>query len=174
MEVLDMRSYRRFLGVVPQETVLFQGTIRDNILYGAPSCTEERYQQALRDAQIREFVDRLPAGDQTIIGTNGMTLSGGQRQRLAIARALIRDPQVLILDEATASLDIQSELLVQRALARLFHQRTTLVIAHRLSTIAQADRIIVLDQGHIAEQGTHAELIERHGMYALMHAANLT
>ena len=171
METLDLRTYRRFLAVVSQDTILFAGSIRDNILYGAPSCTEDEYQQVLDAAQVREFIDRLPLGDHTLIGARGAMLSGGQRQRIAIARALIRNPHVLILDEATAALDPQSEALVQAALAQLFHQRTAFVVAHRLATIERADQIIVMEHGHIKEIGTHTALMESHGTYARLHAA---
>ncbi|MFI0236036.1 ABC transporter ATP-binding protein [Streptomyces sp. NPDC016845] len=166
MATLDLRSYRRFLSVVPQESILFEGSIRDNVTYGLGDTDEETLLRALRDANALEFVRRLPDGLDTVVGERGARLSGGQRQRLAIARALIRDPRVLVLDEATSALDNRSEALVQEALARLVHGRTVFVVAHRLSTIQGADRIVVMADGRIAETGTHAELVARGGVYA--------
>jgi ATP-binding cassette subfamily B protein len=169
MQQLDMRTARRFVSVVPQESVLFEGTIRENIAYGMPQAGDARIIQALRDANALEFVQDQPHGWDTVVGERGARLSGGQRQRLAIARALVRDPRILLLDEATSALDPESEELVKEALGRLMRGRTTLVVAHRLSTIRQADRIVVLERGRIVEQGSHDALLERDGRYAHLH-----
>jgi ATP-binding cassette subfamily B protein len=175
MEVLDMRTYRRFVSVVPQETVLFEGTVAENVGYGIADADLSHIEQALRDANAWEFVEVLPDGLETLLGPRGATLSGGQRQRLAIARALIRNPRVLILDEATSALDTASEVLVQEALERLMAGRTTFIVAHRLSTIRNADRIVVLDSGRIAEVGGHAELLAHGGLYSdLVARSNVT
>ncbi|MFC1420541.1 ABC transporter ATP-binding protein [Streptacidiphilus cavernicola] len=173
MEALDLRSYRTFLSVVPQESILFEGSIRENVGYGMTDVPEERVRTALRDANALEFIDRLPEGLDTVVGERGARLSGGQKQRLAIARALIRDPRVLILDEATSSLDSRSEALVQQALARLVQGRTVFVVAHRLSTIKGADRIVVMDEGRIAEVGPHDRLLRNGGVYAGLQAAQI-
>jgi ATP-binding cassette subfamily B protein len=170
MSTLDLRTYRRFLSVVPQESILFDGTIRENVAYGMDDADEESVRAALRDANALEFVDRLPQGLDTLVGERGARLSGGQRQRLAIARALIRDPRVLVLDEATSALDTRSEALVQQALARLLHGRTTFVVAHRLSTVRGADRIVVMGDGRILETGTHDDLLARGGAYTALHS----
>ncbi|MBG0812632.1 ABC transporter ATP-binding protein [Planomonospora sp. ID82291] len=173
MEEIDLRSYRRFLSVVPQESILFEGSIRENVTYGLSGVCEERVRQALRDANALEFIDRLPGGLDTVVGERGARLSGGQKQRLAIARALIRDPRVLILDEATSALDARSEALVQEALARLVAGRTVFVVAHRLSTVRGADRIVVMRDGRIEEIGAHAELMRLRGVYAGLQGAQL-
>ncbi|GAA1824563.1 ABC transporter ATP-binding protein [Agromyces salentinus] len=165
IDTLDMRTARRFMSVVPQDSVLFRGTIRENVAYGMDDVSDARLAEALRDANAT-FVFDLPDGWETSVGDRGAQLSGGQRQRLAIARALIRDPEILILDEATAALDPETQADVQDAIERLTADRTTLVVAHRLSTIRRADRIVVLDAGRIAESGTHDELAAAGGIYA--------
>ncbi|MEW1692239.1 ABC transporter ATP-binding protein [Streptomyces sp. NPDC091265] len=172
MAGLDLRSYRRFLSVVPQESILFEGSIRDNVTYGMGDTDEATLMRALEDANAMDFVRDLPLGLDTVVGERGARLSGGQRQRLAIARALIRDPRILVLDEATSALDNRSEALVQEALSRLVHGRTVFVVAHRLSTIQGADRIVAMQGGRIAEVGTHGELLDRGGVYAGLQPAH--
>jgi ATP-binding cassette subfamily B protein len=163
MNDLDLRSYRRFLAVVSQETLLFPGTVRDNVLYGAPGVPEEKLREALVDAHAWEFVKKLPLGVDSMVGERGATLSGGQRQRLAIARALVRDPRVLILDEATSALDAGSESLVQEALDRLMRGRTTFIVAHRLSTTRKADLMVAMEAGRMVEVGPPSEVLARQG-----------
>jgi ATP-binding cassette subfamily B protein len=158
MESIDMRSWRRFISVVPQESVLFEGTIRENILFGLEQVDENRFEEIMDAANLREFVDKLPDGLNTRIGESGARLSGGQRQRLAIARALVRNPKVIVLDEPTSALDVMSEKLVQEAIDRMIVDRTTLIVAHRLSTIRNADLVIVLENGMVSEMGTYDEL----------------
>ncbi|HEX2953238.1 MAG TPA: ABC transporter ATP-binding protein [Bacillota bacterium] len=162
---VDLKILRRQMGIVPQETVLFHGTIEENIAYGRLEATHEEIVAAAKAANVHEFVNQLSEGYQTMVGERGATLSGGQRQRVAIARAILRNPKILILDEATSALDTASELLVQEALERLMQNRTTFVIAHRLSTIQKADRIIVLENGKIAEEGNHHSLLAKGGIY---------
>lgn len=162
---ITMQSLYGQIALVPQETHLFGGTIRDNIRYGRISASEEKVAAAARAANAHDFITALPGGYDTVVGEKGINLSGGQRQRIAIARAVLKDPRILILDEATSSLDNESELLVQDALDRLMKGRTTFVIAHRLSTIQNADRILVLEKGRIVEEGTHAALLDRKGLY---------
>ena len=174
MATLDLRSYRRFLSVVPQESVLFEGSIRENVAYGMNEIDEDLVREALSGANALDFVDRLPSGLDTIVGERGARLSGGQRQRIAIARALIRDPRILVLDEATSALDTRSEALVQEAMERLMRGRTVFVVAHRLSTVRGADRIVVMDQGQIREIGGHAELLRRGGLYAKLQSSQLS
>lgn len=173
MESLDLRTYRQFLSVVPQETILFDGSVYENITYGLHNVSLDLVLEALRNANALEFVEKLPQGLATDIGERGAALSGGQKQRLAIARALLRNPKVLILDEATSALDTESEAQIQEALERLMKGRTTFVVAHRLSTIRNARRIVVMDQGQIVEIGSHAELLERNGLYARLQARQL-
>lgn len=166
MAQLDLRTFRQFVSVVPQESVLFEGTIRDNVTYGMTGVTDDRVQEALRDANALEIVGAMPEGWNSVVGERGARISGGQRQRLAIARALIRNPRILLLDEATSALDAESEEKVREALHHLMRNRTTLVVAHRLSTIRSANRIVVLDRGRIAEVGTHDQLLALGGRYS--------
>ncbi|GAB5527965.1 MAG: ABC transporter ATP-binding protein [Roseivirga sp.] len=165
LATVKLKSYRSHLGVVLQDDFLFEGTIRNNILFPRPNATEEELQAAVLAAHVNEFTDRFEDGLETVIGERGVKLSGGQRQRLAIARAILADPQILILDEATSNLDTESETYIQQSLAELMKGRTTFVIAHRLSTIRQADQILVIEDGEIFEQGTHDELIAKEGRY---------
>ncbi len=162
---VDLTSFRQFLGVVLQDDFLFEGTIRENILFPRPTASEEELQAAVKAAYVDEFTDRFDDGLGTLIGERGVKLSGGQRQRIAIARAVLANPKILILDEATSNLDTESEALIQKSLATLTEGRTTFVIAHRLSTIRKANQILVIENGEIAEQGTHDELIAKEGRY---------
>ncbi|HET9014248.1 MAG TPA: ABC transporter ATP-binding protein, partial [Thermomicrobiaceae bacterium] len=162
---LDLRDLREQIGLVPQETFLFGGTVRENIAYGRPRASDEEIRAAARDANADAFVRDLPEGYDTVVGEKGVRLSAGQRQRIAIARVLLKDPRLLILDEATSSLDTVAERQVQEALERVMAGRTTFVIAHRLTTVLRADRILVLEGGRIVEEGTHAALLARGGLY---------
>jgi subfamily B ATP-binding cassette protein MsbA len=164
-----LSSLRAQIGIVTQETVLFNDTVFNNIAYGQQSVSPKSVEEAARAALAHEFIMELPEGYQTMIGERGQRLSGGQRQRIAIARALLKNSPILILDEATSSLDTESEALVQKALMNLMVGRTVLVIAHRLSTVRRADRIVVLDRGSISEIGTHEDLVTRGGIYQRLH-----
>ena len=173
LTTLDYRALRRHIGVVLQENYVFSDTIASNIAFGEPEPDMERVQWAARAANAHDFIARLPLGYQTFVGESGLQLSGGQKQRIAIARAVYLEPSVLILDEATSALDAESEQAVQESLDRLLEQRTSFVIAHRLSTIRDADTIVVLEQGRIAEQGDHDELMARRGLYFYLNSRQL-
>ena len=162
---VKLHSFRKHLGVVLQDEFLFEGTIRENIIFPRPEATEDQVQAAVKAAYVNEFTDRFEDGLETLIGERGVKLSGGQRQRIAIARAILADPKIIILDEATSNLDTESEALIQKSLAELTKNRTTIVIAHRLSTIRKADQILVIENGRIAERGNHDELITKQGRY---------
>jgi ATP-binding cassette, subfamily B, bacterial MsbA len=171
---VTLESWYSQIALVPQETILFGGTILDNIRYGNREATEDAVKEASRAAHADEFIMGFPERYQTVVGEKGVNLSGGQRQRIAIARAVLKGPRILLLDEATSSLDTESERLVQEALERLMKGRTTFVVAHRLTTIQGADRILVLDKGHVVETGTHDDLMARQGVYQYLYSVRLT
>ncbi len=163
---LDLRAWRSSIALVNQDIFLFNDTIGNNIAMGKPGATEDEIEEAAKRAYADEFVVKLPHGYETVIGDRGVLLSGGQRQRIALARAIIRDPQILILDEATSELDSRSEQLIRQAVEELGATRTVIIVAHRLSTIRHADKIVVLDEGKVVEEGSHDELLKGDGQYA--------
>ena len=170
-----LSQIRNQMAIVPQEVMLFGGSIKENIEYGKPGATEEEIFEAAKKANALEFIEGFPEKFETLVGDRGIQLSGGQKQRIAIARAILKDPSILVLDEATSALDSESERLVQEALDRLMEGRTSIVIAHRLSTIKKADTIIVLDNGKIKEKGTHEELVKKeNGIYKNLSTLQLT
>ena len=163
---MSLHDLRQRIGIVPQDAVIFSSSALENIRYGRPDASDEEVKAAAHAAFAHEFISTLPEGYDTFLGERGVRLSGGQRQRIAIARAMLKNPPLLLLDEATSALDAESERMVQAALETAMRDRTTLVIAHRLATVQKADHIVVLDQGQLVEQGTHAELVAQGGIYA--------
>lgn len=168
---LTLRSLRDHIGLVPQDPVLFNGTVRENLLFGRPDASDADLENAVRAARAHEFVAALPEGYDTLVGERGVKLSGGQKQRLAIARALLKDPPIVVLDEAMSNIDSETEVQIQEALERLIAGRTTVIIAHRLSTLRSVDRLIIMDHGRIVETGTHDDLLRRGGLYATLYEA---
>ena len=169
LRTITLESLGSHVGVVFQDTFLFHASLRDNLLYARPDASEQQLHAAIRAAYLTDFIAGLPDGWDTMVGERGHRLSGGEKQRVAIARVILKDPRIFILDEATAHLDTASEQLIQAAITPLFHGRTSVVIAHRLSTVQAADLIVVLDRGRPVDQGTHAELIDRDGLYASLY-----
>jgi len=169
LKALDVASLRQLLGIVTQETILFNDTVRNNIAYGVEGAGHSDVEAAARAAMAHGFIEEMPDGYDTVIGERGVKISGGQRQRLAIARAILKNPPILLFDEATSSLDTESERLVQDAIEHLMKGRTVLVVAHRLSTVRNADSIVALDGGRVVEAGTHDELMARGGLYRHLH-----
>jgi ATP-binding cassette subfamily B protein len=162
----DLESLRRAIGLVSQDTFLFQGSVRENVEYGTFDADDAMIRSAAESAEATEFIDQMPRGFDTVVGERGQTLSGGQQQRLSIARAVLKDPPILVLDEATSAVDNETEAAIQRSLEHITAERTTLVVAHRLSTIRHADKIVVMRNGKIAEEGRHDALLAKDGIYA--------
>ena len=170
---MTLQSLRSQIGIVLQETTLFIGTIAENIAFGRSDASQEEIIAAARAAQAYDFIQAMPKGYETLVGERGVTLSGGQKQRIALARALLTDPRILILDDATASVDTETEHLIQAALDKLMENRTTFVIAHRLSTVRRADLILVLEKGQVVARGTHGELLESSPIYREVYSRQL-
>jgi ATP-binding cassette subfamily B protein len=165
---LTYADLRGAFGYVSQDVFLFHGTVRENIRYGRPDATDAEIEEAARAAEAHDFIAAMPEGYDTVVGERGQKISGGQRQRLSLARAILRDPLILLLDEATSAVDNETEAAIQRSLARVTKDRTSVVIAHRLSTVRDAHRIWVMEAGQVAESGTHEELLEQNGIYAAL------